>query len=290
MEDKTNTMADVLSRSVIAVQATHVSGEDKSRAQSIADLFAWCGDGVITPNQLHAYLRPDTSAPSPRAAALLIGSPSGRHYLATSCHILSDPIAASLAPQQSMEPDNSENNDGLSASEAEAKPVYGMTEIAFDERAFPPRLRKNLFPAASLPHLDLSLVWLDQANTEICTALEQAGFAFVAADAVHDEPSSDGVEIRVVGSASLAGSSHCPVGTANATGHVQGLSKALSFFWIDTELAPSMSGAPVVEGEKIVGFLSPQQVKVAANLPSSFATITKAGNLKALLAAHRAFY
>src|SRR4051812_34353015 len=66
---------------------------------------------------------------------------------------------------------------GLGASGAEPKPVYGMTEIAFDEHALPPWLRKGLFPAASLPHLDLSLVWLDQANTEICAALEQAGFA-----------------------------------------------------------------------------------------------------------------
>jgi hypothetical protein len=94
----------------------------------------------------------------------------------------------------------------------------------------------------------------------------------------------------VIGSASLAGSSHEAAGTANATGHVRGLSRALSFFWIDTELAPSMSGAPVFEAEKIVGFLSPQQVNVAANLSSAFTTITKAGNLKALFAAHRASY
>src|SRR4051812_2671342 len=193
-------MADVLSRAVIAVQATQLSGEDKNRAQSISDLSAWCGDGVLTPNQLHAYLRPDTSAPGLRAAALLIGDPSGRHYLATPCHVLSDPAAAGLAVQRLMEPDNSENNGGLGA-EAEAKPVHGMTEIAFDERALPPWLRKGLFPAASLPHLDLSLVWLDQANTEICAALEKAGFAFAAVDTVDDEPSADGVEVRVIGSA-----------------------------------------------------------------------------------------
>jgi len=285
-----NTMADVLSRAVIAVQATQLSGEDKNRAQSISDLSAWCGDGVLTPNQLHAYLRPDTSAPRLRAAGLLIGDPSGRHYLATSCHMLSDPAAAGLALQQSMEPNNSENIGELSASGAEAKPVYGMTEVAFDEHALPPWLQKGLFPAASLPHLDLSLVWLDQANTEICAALEQAGFAFATSDTVEDEPSTDGVEIRVIGSASLAGSPHKSARKTCATGHVRGLSKALSFFWIDTELAPAMSGAPVVEGEKIVGFLSPQQVNVAANLSSSFATITKAGNLKALFAAHRAFH
>jgi hypothetical protein len=283
-------MADVLSRAVIAVQATQLSSENKSRAQSISDLIAWCGNGVLTPNQLHAYLRPDTSAPGLHAAALLMGGPSGRHFLVTSCRVLSDLAAAGLALQQSMEPDNSENNGGLGASGAEAEPVYGMTEISFDERALPPWLRKGLFPVASLPHLGLSLVSLDQANTEICAALEQAGFAFAAVDTVEEGPSADGVEIRVIGSASLAGSRYEPAGTTCATGRVSGLSKALSFFWIDTELAPSMSGAPVAEGEKIVGFLSPRQVNVAADLSSSFATITKAGNLKALLAAHAAFH
>lgn len=281
-------MADVLSRAVVAVQATHLSGEDQSRTRSISDLFAWCGDGVVTPNQLHAYLRPDTSESLPHAAALLIRGPSGRRYLVTACHVLSDPSFAGARPQQSMEPDNFEGNEGSGGPCDKAEPVSGMTEIAFDERALPPHLRNGLFPARSFPHLDLSIVWLDKTDNELCTALDQAGFAFVPTDQVDDEPSAEGAEIRVVASSSLQSGEAVLTGKTVGKGHARGLSAALSFFWIDAELPSSFASAPVVEGDRIVGFLSPQQVNPATNLSSSFATIMKASSLKTLLAAHEA--
>ena len=280
-------MTDILSRAVVAVKATRLGGKDQDRTQSISDLFAWCGGGAITPNQLHAYLRPETSAHRPRAAALLICGPTGRHYLLSACHGLSDPALAGSIPQQSMEPDNSWSG-GLSASGHEARPVYGMAEITFDEPSLPHHLRNGLFPARYLPHLDLSLAWLDETNAEICTALGQAGFAFAAADLIDDGPSAEGAEIRVIGSASLVRDDTQPPEEIVATGRVRGLSKALSFFWIDAELPPHFASAPVVEDERIVGFVSPQQVDGAKNLSLSFATIAKAVGLKALLAAREA--
>ena len=282
-------MADALSRAVIAVQATRVGGKDQERTQRISDLFAWCGGGAITPNQLHAYLRPDTSAQRPRAAALLICGPSGRHYLLTAFGVPSDLNAASAPLQQSMEPDNSET-EAFSAWGDEAKPAYDMAEIAFEEQGLPAHLRKGLFSAGFLPHLGLSLVWLDEMDAEMCTALRQAGFAFAAADRVADEPSAEGAEIRIIGSASLVGDDEPPLGQTVATGRVKGLSKAHSFFWIEAELPPHFASAPVAEGESIVGFLSPQQVNAATSSSSSFATIAKARSVKALLAIGEATY
>jgi hypothetical protein len=276
--------ADVLSRAVVAVQAARLSGKEQDRIQSISDLFARRGGGAIAPNQLHAYPRPDASAARPRAAALLTRGASGRQYLLTAYHVLFDPASAGSLPQESMEPDKSESDE----SGGEGKPVGGMAEIGFDEHALPPHLRKGLFPSESFPHLDLSLVWLDETNDEICASLVRAGFDFAAADLIEDEPSAEGVEIRVISSGALDGGEAQSFGRAVAMGHVRGLSKSLSFFWIDPELPPHFTSAPVAEGERIVGFLSPLQVNGATHLSPSFATIMKAGGIKALLAAHEA--
>lgn len=278
-------MTSSLSRAVVAVEAARLTGEAQDRAQSISDLFAWCGDGVLTPNQLHAYLRPDPSLARPRAAALLLRAPSGRHYLATACRVLSDEAVAGAALQDSLEPDRGAFDEaGPSEPEVPGQPVRGVTELSFDDPLLNAAHGRGLFPAASFPHLDLSLIWLDQADPALRYALESAGFEFAEFDAIAEGPSRDGAEISVITSVSGSPDDARLTGAGRATG----LSQNLSFFWTDAALPPSSGGTPVIEDGRVVGFYSPQHADVPARLPSSFALVTKADSLKALLAAQEA--
>lgn len=277
-----------LYRALICVEATRLAGADRERAQQLVDLFAWCGEGSLTANEAHSYLRPDATAPRPRAIGLLLRSAQSRHYLATACHVLSEAeTAVPSAPQALLAPEDSETR---SEEPGQASPPsFGTTEIVLDHPAFR-ALQPGRLPAASLPHLDLALIRLDQTDPGLPLAMTRAGLSFLDIDRLGEQPSADEAEIEIVGAGSAGAGREAPGTEAATRGRVRGLVDGLSFFWIDVDVPARMSGAPVVEKGRVVGFVSLQvgddpSREASATVPNSLATIAKAARLKELLAA-----
>lgn len=272
-------------RAVVSVEATRVLESERGRAERLSDLFAWCGGGELTPNQVHAFLRPDGAKERPRAAGLLLRTREGHHYLVTASHVLSDRGDAAAAPPFLSDTGNSPAEFGSPGHDEAAGPQIHRTELIFSDGVLPQPCRSGWFPAASFPHLDLAVVRMDDGSSELPTDLEGAGFSFVDADQVGDEPTSEGAIIDVIGPEAAPPGK----GVANVQARVLGLNKGLSFFWTDLTSPEELCAAPVVERDRIIGFLSPQVGSTGPEsrlLPSPCAAVVKAAFLKRLLAEH----
>lgn len=277
-------------RALIEVQASSISAADRSRAENLAMLFAWCGEGELTPNQVHAFLRPDASVPRPRATGLLLRADDGTGYVATACHVLSEP--GESARQAVLGSDRPDAAGPLTAASPEvAEPTHSLTAITLDPAVSGARDGKIWFPATSFPHLDLALIRLGEAGSAACVALERAGFAFLSFDHVGTSPSREGAEVAVL-CASPRGSGPSAPPVPPIAVRVSSLIDALSFFWLDRPVPAGCEAAPVVERDSIVGILSPQidaraSADTSGEFSPSYATVAKARFLRELLDAAR---
>jgi hypothetical protein len=156
------------------------------------------------------------------------------------------------------------------------------------------------FPAISYPHLDLAVVRIDRYGDGLCEALKAAGHTFVAADCLADAPSGEGADIVAVGLEQTADAADA-AGAAKArafrpvlsAGHVTLLRDTLSFFWTDIALPAGCSGGPIIEGDRVVGIVTPQIAPVSGEglpevIPASLATISKAAYVRTLIEAYAA--
>lgn len=277
--------ADVVSRSIVPVLGARHGSQDPDIPQSLMDLVAWCGEGVLTPNQVHAFLRDDPSRPRRRAVGLLLRTLERQHYVATACHVLDDRRPSTALPQGGNEPNREPSN---------AAPRVLETDISFAEAALHASTSSGSFKATCFPHLDLAAIRIDGFESQIPSALEQAGYVFIDVERIGEEPSAEGARIRIVGTTS-AGGDRVPSQEADPhdgaiEGRVTGLSASLSFFWTDAAPPSSASAAPVLEHGSVVGFMCPQVDPAVLEgcpslVPSTYATVVKAAYLKDLIAA-----
>jgi hypothetical protein len=288
-------------KAVVPVEAAQGDATKLQRARDVSDLVAWAGGGTLDPERLQAMLAPDADAARNRGVALLLEAADGSHYLVTACHLLWNAAEdAGAASQPLLAPDrfwvsSSGPPDAATASQTGILSAMSQTELHVLTDTLDDPEKLGWFPAVSFPHLDLAVVRIDRHDARLCDALKAAGYVFVRADTLTDGPSEEGAEVFVVGLEPTPRTGndrpHHDFIPTLARGKVTLLRDVLSFFWTDISVSTGSSGGPIVEGDRIVGIMTPQVAPaerqgMAESIPASLATVAKAAYVKTLIRAH----
>lgn len=219
---------------------------------------------------------------------------NARRYLITARHVLSDERASQKRFDEEVIRRTSFPPEVAEALRAEAGPratdeifnlifrVPSLEEVKACGLHFRPKFLMNLGAGTRDSHswvfsdaqIDLAAVSLDVRDSAFADELEQNGYDALPLDALAIGPSGEGAEVFTIGYPSttslLAELNNAPALAQWSASYLSlptfsfgrvGMTHAdLPFFWADMTIYGGNSGGPVIEGDRVVGFVSEQPI------------------------------
>jgi hypothetical protein len=277
-------------KAVIQLEGATDSKSMDERRQRRDDLTRKFNDGKISREEYIQEISKGTKDVRFQGTAIFLEHES-RHYLITARHVLFDEISAERELEQEKEglrasPPDFRANLLKGAYERAQNTIFhiifrvpSIDEKLQEQASKPPKFLMNLSAGPyfthpytfTAPDIDLAIISLDNRNSDFIKELKSIGYEPIHLNDITDEPSSEGVEVFIIGYPSfstfnlnlnqtITNWSSAFASIPNyAFGKVSMLHQKLPFFWCDISVYPGFSGSPVIENDKLVGIVSGQQ-------------------------------